>query len=63
MSIMQEDENPILTDLHRKIPMSKQNMGSTPSITALNHPDRYGTGKQKEKLRQITSNVYGSYLS
>ena len=63
MTIMQEDENPILSDLHRKIPRTKQKMGSTPSITAFSDPDRYGTGKQKEKLRQITSNVYGSYLS
>ena len=58
MSIMQEDENPILTDLHRKIPMTKQKMGSTSSTTAFSDPDRYGTEKQKEKLGQIKSNVY-----
>ena len=63
MSFMQEDENPVLIGLHRKISMTKQKMGSTPSITAFNDPDRYGTGKQKEKLKQIASNVYGSYLS
>lgn len=45
MFFMQEDENPVLIDLHRKIPMTKQKMGSAPSITAFNDPDRYGTGK------------------
>jgi hypothetical protein len=60
---MQKDEKPLVTDLHRNIPMTKQKMGSTPSIIAFNDPDRYGTGKQKEKLRQISSNVYVSYLS
>ncbi len=51
MLFMLEYENPLVTDLHRKIPMTKQKMGSTPSITAFNDRDRYGTGKQKEKLK------------
>jgi len=61
---MQENENPIIADLHREIPTARQKMGSTPSITAFSDPDRYGTGKQKEKLKQqITTDIYGSDLS
>jgi hypothetical protein len=38
-------------------------MGSTSSITAFNNPDRYGTEKQKEKIKQIMSGVYVSDMS
>jgi hypothetical protein len=38
-------------------------MGSTSSITAFNNPDRYGTEKQKEKIKQIMSDVYVSDMS
>jgi hypothetical protein len=60
---MQEDESPKVYDLSRKVATVKQKMGSTPSITAFDNPDRYGTEKQKEKIKQIKSGVYLSDLS
>jgi len=60
---MQKDENPIVSDLYRKISTTRQKMGSTPSITAFNDPDRYGTEEQKEKLKQIETSVYRSDFS
>ena len=50
-------------DLSRKIAMAKQKMGSNSSITAFKNPDRYGTEIQKEKIKQIMSDIYVSDLS
>jgi hypothetical protein len=60
---MHEGENPKVYDLGRKIVMAKQKMGSTSSITAFKNPDRYGTEIQKEKIKQIISDIYVSDLS